>query len=78
MDALRRAYIELMMARAGWRAAKDAEARVSHWLATGEAVMADLLEARERTKMAHALHGRVVRKYARLSGSSVMAVRRLA
>ncbi len=78
MDALKRAYIELMIARAAWRAAKDAEGQVAHWLTCDEAVMSDLIEARERTKMAHAVHQRASRKYAELSAVSASAVRRLA
>jgi hypothetical protein len=78
VDPLRRAYIELMIARAAWRAAKDAEGQVAHWLTCGEAIMSDLLEARERTKMTHAVHQRASRKYAKLSVSSVTSLRRLA
>lgn len=77
MDALRRAYIELMLARASWRAAKDAEGQVAHWLSTGEARHQDLLEARERTKMAQTVHQRPSRTYAKLSASSVQSLHRL-
>lgn len=66
VDERQRAYLDVLLLRASWRAAQDAEAQVAHWLLDGLATHADLLVARERTRLAkraltHA-HGRYTRE----------------
>ncbi|WIG57540.1 MAG: hypothetical protein OJF49_000284 [Ktedonobacterales bacterium] len=67
MEPLQRAYCELMLARGVWRAAKDVEAQVAHWLLEGAAAHADLRAAREREKAAKAALTRVQRTYQRMA-----------
>ena len=54
MDGRSGAYIEVLLLRAAWRAAQDAEAQIAHWLldGSGGATHADLVEARERARLA--------------------------
>ena len=67
MDGRSRAYIEVLLLRAGWRAAQDAEVQVAHWLldGSGAATHADLVAARERVKLARKALARAQRVYTR-------------
>ncbi|WIG60462.1 MAG: hypothetical protein OJF49_003210 [Ktedonobacterales bacterium] len=67
MDPVRRAYCELMLARGVWRAAKDVEAQVAHWLLESGASHADLTQARQREKATKAALTRAQRTYQRLA-----------
>lgn len=65
MDGRSRAYIEVLLLRASWRAAQDAEAQIAHWLLDGLATHADLVAARERVRVARRALGRAQRIYTR-------------
>lgn len=74
MDGRSRAYIEVLLLRAAWRAAQDAEAQVAHWLLDGLATLADLREARERTRRARAALSRAQRVYTREATRTALVV----
>jgi hypothetical protein len=75
MDALRLAYLEVMLARAAWRAAKDVEAQVAHWVVEGVAEHRELVEARRRSRALQAVMRRADRVYMALSAAGKAAVR---
>ena len=57
----------MLLLRASWRAAQDAEAQVAHWLldGSGAATHADLVAARERVRVARQALSRAQRIYTR-------------
>ncbi len=63
MTELQRALIAKMLTLGVWRAAKDAESQVAHWLMEQRATLADLVEARTRTAEAHKRHTAACRAY---------------
>ena len=65
MDGRSRAYIEVQLLRATWRAAQDAEAQVAHWVLDGLATHADLMEARQRARLARKALAQAQRTYTR-------------
>ena len=70
MDPLRLAYLEVLLARAAWRAAKDVEAQVAHWVVEGVAEHRELVEARKRSRALQAVMRRADRVYAGLSAAA--------
>lgn len=75
VDSRSRAYIEVLLLRAVWRAAQDAEAQIAHWLLDGQAAHADLVEARDRFRLARQALTRAQREYTR-EANRVAVVRR--
>jgi outer membrane protein TolC len=63
VDGWSRAYIEVLLLRAAWRAAQDAEAQIAHWVVVGVATRADLVEARQRVSSARKALSRAQRHY---------------
>lgn len=63
MTPSQRAFLDAQIALAAWRAARDAEAQVAHWLTEGCATREELAQYRARTRAAHALHSRAQRAY---------------
>jgi hypothetical protein len=75
MDEARRAFVEVLVARAAWRAASDAEAQVAHWLTEGLASAADLAHRREMTRRARQAHQRATRRYNAARANAMVAGR---
>lgn len=75
MDGRSRAYIEVLLLRAAWRAAQDAEAQIAHWLLDGLAAHADLVEARDRSRRARQALSHAQRVYTREANRVVVARR---
>ncbi|HEX8982906.1 MAG TPA: hypothetical protein VF792_09070 [Ktedonobacterales bacterium] len=65
MTPSQRAFLDAQLALSAWRAAKDAEAQVAHWLTEERATREELVEMRRRTRTAHEAHQRAQRAYAR-------------
>lgn len=65
MTPSQHAFLDTQIALSAWRAARDAEAQVAHWLTEGRASRDELADWRKRTKMAHTAHQRAQRHYAR-------------
>lgn len=65
MTPAQRTFLDVQAALAMWRASKDAEAQVAHWLIEGRATRADLIEYRTRTKATHDRYRTVHRAYTR-------------
>lgn len=65
MTPAQRAFLDTQAALSVWRASKDAEAQVAHWLIEGRAARADLIEYRARTKTAHDRYRTAHRAYMR-------------
>jgi len=65
MTPAQRAFLDAQVALSAWRAAKDAEAQVAHWLVEGRATREELVRYRARTREAHQEHRRAQRAYAR-------------
>lgn len=65
MTAAQRAFLDAQVALSAWRAAKDVEAQVAHWLVEGRATREELVSYRARTRAAHQSHRRAQRLYAR-------------
>ena len=65
MNASQRAFLNAQIALSAWRAARDAEAQVAHWLTEGRTTRAELTEYRRRSKLAHEQHRRAQRAYSR-------------
>ena len=63
MTPSQRAFLDAQIALAAWRAARDAEAQVAHWLTEGRATREELAEMRRRTKRAHEAHQRAQQAY---------------
>lgn len=57
------AFLDAQIALSAWRAARDAEAQVAHWLTEGRATREELAHYRMRTRAAHALHSRARAAY---------------
>lgn len=74
MDGRSRCYIEVLLCRAAWRAAQDAEAQVAHWLLDGAATHADLVAARERVRVARQALSAAQRAYTREVNRVAVAV----
>lgn len=74
MDGRSQAYIEVLLLRAAWRAAKDAEAQVAHWLldGSGGVTHADLVEARDRARLARKALTLAQRLYTREANREVL------
>ena len=63
MTPSQRAFVDAQIALSAWRAARDAEAQVAHWLTEGRATREELAHYRMRTRAAHALHSRARAAY---------------
>lgn len=68
MTPSQRAFLDAQLALSAWRAAKDAEAQVAHWLTEGRASRDELAEFRARSTLAHQAHQRAQRAYRRACG----------
>ena len=60
-----RAFLDVQITLSAWRAARDAEAQVAHWLTEGHATREELVEYRQRTRAAHQVYQRAQRGYRR-------------
>lgn len=69
MTPSQRAFLDVQIALSAWRAARDAEAQVAHWLTEGRATHEELGSMRARTKLAHQAHQRAQRAYRRACGA---------
>jgi hypothetical protein len=69
MSRSQRAFLDTQIALAAWRAARDAEAQVAHWLTEGRANREELTAMRARTKVAHQAYGRAQRSYRQACGA---------
>jgi hypothetical protein len=65
MTPAQRAFLDVQIALSAWRAARDAEAQVAHWLTEGHASRDELTEFRARSRLAHQAHQRAQRAYRR-------------
>lgn len=65
MTPSQRAFLNAQIALSAWRAARDAEAQVAHWLTEGRATREELVEYRQRARLAHQAHRSAQRAYAR-------------
>lgn len=70
MSLSQRAFLDAQVALAAWRAARDADAQVAHWLTEGRATREELAEMRQRTRHAHEAHQQAQRAYRRTVGMS--------
>jgi hypothetical protein len=68
MSSSQRAFLGAQIALSAWRAARDAEAQVAHWLTEGRASREELTAMRGRTKLAHQAHQRAQQSYRRACG----------
>ncbi len=66
MTPSQRAFLDAQIALSAWRAARDAEAQVAHWLTEGRATREELSEFRSRTRRAHETHSQAQRAYTRI------------
>lgn len=71
MTPSQRAFLDAQIALSAWRAARDAEAQVAHWLTEGRATREELTEYRQRTRAAHESHSHAQRIYNRACGQQV-------
>lgn len=71
MTAAQRAFLGAQVALAAWRAAKDAEAQVAHWLVEGRATREELVAYRLRTRAAHQAHRSAQQAYARACAAAL-------
>lgn len=71
LDVFQQAYLDMLTALSGWRVAQDCEAQVAHWVIEGIASYAGLVEARERTRVAHKAYASARIRYNRLSALAV-------
>ena len=67
MNAFRRAWIEFRLAMVAYHAAVECEEQVAHWVMEGNASLADLHEAYERTAAARAARTKARKRYIGLS-----------
>ena len=72
MTSAQRALLDARLALSAWRAAKDAEAQVAHWLVEGRATREELVAWRTRTNAAHAAHRNAQRAYARACAAELV------
>ena len=70
MSLSQRAFLDAQIALSAWRAARDAEAQVAHWLTEGRATREELTAMRARTRVAHQAHQRAQRGYRRACGGA--------
>jgi ribosomal protein L19E len=70
MSPSQRAFLDAQIALAAWRAARDAEAQVAHWLTEGRATREELTAMRARTKLAHQAYQRAQQAYRRAGGGA--------
>jgi hypothetical protein len=64
VNELRRTYLDVVVALGAWRAARDAEALVALWVATGEVGSGAELVARRRvSRKTRVAHERALRRY---------------
>ena len=67
MNAFRRAWIAFRLAMVAYHAAVECEEQVAHWVMEGNASLADLHEAYERTAAARAARTKARKRYIGLS-----------
>lgn len=70
MRDFERAFLDVLLARAVWRALLDIEAQVAHWRCVGIATEDNLRDARAQTKLAHDRHLAAQRRYTRITSSA--------
>src|SRR6185312_1405166 len=75
MTPSQRAFLDAQIALSAWRAARDAEAQVAHWLTEGRATREELTEFRLRTHVAHEAHSHAQRAYHRACGQQTGQIR---
>ena len=76
MTPPQRAFLDAQIALSAWRAARDVEAQVAHWLIEGRATREELAHYRTRSRAAQVVHQRARAAYRRacergLSGTGV-------
>lgn len=65
MTPSQRAFLDAQIALSAWRAARDAEAQVAHWLIEGRATREELAHYRAHTRAAQVVHQRARAAYRR-------------
>jgi hypothetical protein len=76
MTPSQHAFLDAQIALSAWRAARDVEAQVAHWLTEGRANREELAQYRTRSRAAQVVHQRARAAYRRacergLSGTGV-------